>query len=699
VNGPAATLEDVIAAAASRSASLVPETSGYLILGVVEAAQRVPLFLDLRSVLITAEGDVVIRPSGEVVSPAEAGRQLRGLLGQLLAVSAGDVSGLRAAASPARAGEIDALMLDIEAALIPMNRAAGRRAIARLARDTLRAGARGVAQRPAPPAPPPAIAPVEPPAPPSHETLSEPPAHRAASTPAATPTASIPRPASPGERKLEALRGSLARNGLRSPWVGWSGDSRFSDRTPSNLATSPSPSASTCSASAPTVPLAIAEPEGIESAPAIEVEQADVEVSDAIGEVEAIDASDVSDIEIEPADGTSLDHVAAARPDESIPLWIEMAGDVSAPIVPLDPRGLTMRWSFAKDGSTGLLEGGAPVAGRAEILAFFEQTPSAPIELVGSPTIAMSIEPFAAEPPSSGETLPWPASYPYERLSGRPAVIFEAPIAAPPALESASSDPAEPEEISHLAEPAPLDPLPAPALVPPTPSLLTSDLTFDAPEQSSTSDAAMASMIAAPSEPGAALEIPEPPAERPAETLSAAPNLAAPEPAAAGPDRADELLLRFAAGSDGETANIRAAAKGLRAIAGVDLTPTAASLIPAATLPAPPEPSPDDITPPATSPGPASARSPRPARRGLLRSALAFAAGLAGATAVMHVEPSFPERVAELLDQAIPAADPPSPPAIDPAAVTPPAEGAPEPPPAAREAGERGSKAGRPIGD
>jgi hypothetical protein len=65
----------------------------------------------------------------------------------------------------------------------------------------------------------------------------------------------------------------------------------------------------------------------------------------------------------------------------------------------------------------------------------------------------------------------------------------------------------------------------------------------------------------------------------------------------------------------------------------------------------------------------------------------------------VHVEPSFPERVADLLDQAIPAADPPSPPAIDPAAVTPPAEGAPEPPPAAGEAGERGAKAGRPIGD
>ncbi|HLM71199.1 MAG TPA: hypothetical protein VK459_00850, partial [Polyangiaceae bacterium] len=523
MNGPAATLEDVIAAAASRSASLVPETSGYLILEVLEAAQRVPLLLDLRSVLITAEGGVEIRPSGEVISPAEAGRQLRGLLGQLLAVSAGDLSGLRAAANTARAGGIDALTLDIEAALIPMNRAAGRRAIARLARDTLRAGSRGVARRPAPPASSPVIASVEPPAPPSPEALSEPPAHRAASTPAATPTASIPRPASPGERKLEALRGSLARNGLRSPWVGWSGDSRFSDRTPSNLATSPSPSASTCSA--PTVPLAIAEPELIESAPAIEVEQAVVEAIDEVDEVdevEAIDAIYVIDVEIEPANGTPIDHVAAARPEESIPLWIEMAGDVSAPIVPLDPRGLTMRWSFAKDGSTGLLEGGAPVAGRAEILAFFEQTPSAPIELVGSPTIAMLIEPFAAEPPSSGETLPWPASYPYERVSGRTAVIFEAPIAAPSAPESASSDPAEAEEIAPLAEPAPLDPSPAPDLVPPTPSLLTSDLTFDAPEQSSNSDVAMASMIAAaPSDPGAAIEIPEPPAE----TLSAAPNL------------------------------------------------------------------------------------------------------------------------------------------------------------------------------
>lgn len=542
MNGPAATLEDVIASAASRRASLAPETSGYLILGVAEAAQRVPLLLDLQSVLITADGDVELRPSGEVVPPAEAGRKLRGLLGDLLAVSSGALPALHIAANPARSGEIDALVLDIEAALIPMNRAAGRRAIARLARDTLRAGSRDAAMRSVPPprrASSPASAPAEPP------SLPQAPAEPAAPpAPPAAIFAPIPRPPSPGERKLEALRGSLTRAALRQPFADSPDDARpSSEQTPKTLAASPSPSPSACSSSALTLPvLAVTEP--------------------------------------------------------------------AAP----EPRGLTMRWSFAKDGSIGLLEGGAPALGRAEILAFFEQTPSAPIEFPGSPTIAMSVEPFAAE--ATGQTLPWPANYPYERIASGPSPIVESSPVPPPSAP-------EPIEILEL-------------------SAETSHAASDSPES--------IELLAEPSDP----------------TPESAPSQA---PLPAGPDRADELLLRFAAGPDGETANIRAAAKGLRALAGVDLTPTATSLLPAATRPASPEPalSSDDITPPATSPGPASVRPSRPARRGFVRSAVAFAVGLAGATTLMHIEPRFPERVVELLDQAIPAADPPSPPGEPPA--------------------------------
>jgi hypothetical protein len=246
----------------------------------------------------------------------------------------------------------------------------------------------------------------------------------------------------------------------------------------------------------------------------------------------------------------------------------------------------------------------------------------------------------------------------------------------------------QPGEIADLAAPAPLEPAPDGSALAQAPDLFVPEIP-EAPERSP-SDAVVSLMSMTASDPGSDsdIEAPEVP-EISAEPASGAPSSAAvlapasphPDPAAViappasartGPDRADELLLRFTLGSDGETANIRAAAKGLRAIAGVDVTPTAASALPAATAAPEPAPSPDDITPPATSPGPASVRSPRPARRGLVRSALAFAAGLAGATAVMHVEPAFPERVAELLDQAIPVADPPSPPG--PASRPPPAE-------------------------
>ncbi|HZF55430.1 MAG TPA: hypothetical protein VE093_42565, partial [Polyangiaceae bacterium] len=180
-----------------------------------------------------------------------------------------------------------------------------------------------------------------------------------------------------------------------------------------------------------------------------------------------------------------------------------------------------------------------------------------------------------------------------------------------------------------------------------------------------------------------------------ASTLTPAPLAPQPEPASApraGPDRADELLRRFASGPDGETANIRAAAKGLRVMAGIDLTPTAASLLPAAVHPTPAvssPASPDDITPPATSPGPASTRAPRPSRRGFVRSAFAFAAGIAGATVVLHVDPSFPEHVVAILDHAIPAADPPSP-AGSPPPAPPAAEGT-QPPAGAEEAPEPAS--------
>ncbi|WP_437332670.1 hypothetical protein [Sorangium sp. So ce394] len=143
------TLEEVLAAAHARCASLVPETSGYLALAVGDATSRLPLRLDDRAVLLTTEGTVTVRSRGEPVAPAEAARLLRDLLARLLSASAGSMPNLAATARPRPAFEQDpdAVARELEAALIPVNRNAARRALARLARETLRAKEAGRLRR------------------------------------------------------------------------------------------------------------------------------------------------------------------------------------------------------------------------------------------------------------------------------------------------------------------------------------------------------------------------------------------------------------------------------------------------------------------------------------------------------------------------------------------------------------------------
>ncbi|WP_433927921.1 hypothetical protein AB3662_32545 [Sorangium cellulosum] len=143
------TLDEVLAAAHARCASLVPETSGYLALAVSDATSRLPLRLDDRAVLLTTEGTVTVRTRGEPVAPAEAARLLRDLLARLLAASAGSMPNLATTARPRPASEQDpdAVAREVEAALIPVNRNAARRALARLARETLRAKEAGRLKR------------------------------------------------------------------------------------------------------------------------------------------------------------------------------------------------------------------------------------------------------------------------------------------------------------------------------------------------------------------------------------------------------------------------------------------------------------------------------------------------------------------------------------------------------------------------
>ena len=192
MNHGCVTLDEVFAAASARAASLVPETSGYLALAVGDATSRLPLLHDDRTLLLTTEGSMSASRRGDVVAPERAAKAMRDVLARLLAVSSGTMPGLAAAARPREesARGVDAVIEEIEAALIPVNRAAARRALARLSRETLRAKEAGklkprreASVRPAPPpmaaAVPVAAAPPPPPQPrpepAAHAVFSEPP--------------------------------------------------------------------------------------------------------------------------------------------------------------------------------------------------------------------------------------------------------------------------------------------------------------------------------------------------------------------------------------------------------------------------------------------------------------------------------------------------------------------------------------------
>lgn len=156
------TLDEVFAAAHNRAASLVPETSGYLALAVADASARLPFSIEDAMVLLTSEGTVKVSRGTQVITPEESAQRMRDMLSRLLDCSAGSMPALAATARPRteNADGVETFIRELEAALVPVNRAAARRALARLARETSRAkdlGRLKRKRRPAsapPPAPP-----------------------------------------------------------------------------------------------------------------------------------------------------------------------------------------------------------------------------------------------------------------------------------------------------------------------------------------------------------------------------------------------------------------------------------------------------------------------------------------------------------------------------------------------------------------
>src|ERR1700722_18657799 len=131
------TLEDVFAMVGNKRVPLAPELAGYLALEIAEGADEAGGGVDPRSVYIAEEGTVALVKRREPMS-GDAEASIRAMLSRLLEASGSKTAALTAAARRRSTGSLRALSEELEAALIPVNRAAGRRALARLAREVKR---------------------------------------------------------------------------------------------------------------------------------------------------------------------------------------------------------------------------------------------------------------------------------------------------------------------------------------------------------------------------------------------------------------------------------------------------------------------------------------------------------------------------------------------------------------------------------
>lgn len=121
---------------------MVSESAAYLVLALCDAIGCLPLAVPDACIELSAEGSVAVTQQGKVLPAPEASQAMRDLLARLLAVTTGATPRLAAVARTRELSAergVDAFAAEVEAALVPMNRAAGKRSLGRLARETLRA--------------------------------------------------------------------------------------------------------------------------------------------------------------------------------------------------------------------------------------------------------------------------------------------------------------------------------------------------------------------------------------------------------------------------------------------------------------------------------------------------------------------------------------------------------------------------------
>ncbi|HEY6562676.1 MAG TPA: hypothetical protein VI072_35665 [Polyangiaceae bacterium] len=136
------TLLEVVAAAQKHAAALPGELAGYLLLATADQVAGAPRCPSMGDVVLGEDGSVRVI-GGAAATDREAESRLRELFAFTLGRSAPVTVALTRVAQRPESGSVRGLIQELEAALIPLNRSASRRALSRLCRETLRAAARG----------------------------------------------------------------------------------------------------------------------------------------------------------------------------------------------------------------------------------------------------------------------------------------------------------------------------------------------------------------------------------------------------------------------------------------------------------------------------------------------------------------------------------------------------------------------------
>jgi hypothetical protein len=130
-------LDAILAAVQARQVPLAAETAGYLLVDLASVCASDHLAIEPSAVVVSEDGVVALVSAAESEEPRTEA-SLRAILGTLLAAGGSSTPALQAMVERPAEGQRDLFVAEIEAALIPLNRSAGRRAVARLAREARR---------------------------------------------------------------------------------------------------------------------------------------------------------------------------------------------------------------------------------------------------------------------------------------------------------------------------------------------------------------------------------------------------------------------------------------------------------------------------------------------------------------------------------------------------------------------------------